>query len=94
MGAYDWRLAEGNVWKVERMLLDTPHRPLRMPEARYRSFLRRYRAFKKKYPDRKPIEYEGRERWTEIPGVFTRPLDSARGGPQAPNRGRSRGWAW
>jgi hypothetical protein len=80
MGRYDWRLADGNVWKVERVLLDTPHRPLRMPEARYRSFLGRYRAFKQKHPDRKPLNYEGRERWTEIPGEFS--------------RGRSRGWAW
>src|SRR4051812_18095201 len=31
MGTYDWRLSERNVWKVERMLLDTPHKPLRMP---------------------------------------------------------------
>ena len=28
MGDYDWRLAETNVWKVERMLLDYPHRPI------------------------------------------------------------------
>ena len=27
IGNYDWRLAEGNVWKVERMLLNLPHRP-------------------------------------------------------------------
>ena len=24
MGDYDWRLADTNVWKVERMLLDLP----------------------------------------------------------------------
>lgn len=70
LGAYDWRLAEGNIWKVERMLLNTPHHPLRMPEARYRSFLARYRAFKKAHPDRKPIFYKGRTRWTEIPAEF------------------------
>ena len=29
MGDYDWRLADTNVWKVERMLLDYPHRPIR-----------------------------------------------------------------
>jgi hypothetical protein len=81
LGRYDWRLSERNVWKVERMLLDTPHQPLRMPEARYRFFLKRYRAFKKKYPDRKPIKYEGRERWTEIPGEFL-------------SRDRNRAWAW
>ena len=27
IGNYDWRLSEGNVWKVERMLLELPHRP-------------------------------------------------------------------
>jgi hypothetical protein len=80
LGRYDWRLSNGNVWKVERMLLDTPHQPLRMPEARYQSFLRRYRAFKQKYPGLKPINYEGRTRWTEIPREF--------------NRDRNRGWVW
>jgi len=80
LGTYDWRLSERNVWKVERMLLDTPHTPLLMPEARYQSFLTRYRAFKKKFPDRKPINYEGRERWTAIPAEF--------------NRDRNRAWAW
>jgi hypothetical protein len=70
LGAYDWRLSDRNVWKVERMLLDTPHQPLRMPEARYRSFLERYRAFKKKYPGRKPLFYTGKNRWTEIPWEF------------------------
>ena len=67
MGAYDWRLSEKNVWKVERMLLDTQHRPLRMPEARFRDFRRRYRAFKERHPDRKPLFYEGRDKWTPIP---------------------------
>jgi hypothetical protein len=70
MGNYDWRLAEGNVWKVERMLLDTPHQPLRMRDARYRSFLQRYRAFKQQHPDRKPLFYADRNKWTEIPRGF------------------------
>ena len=61
MGDYDWRLSEKNVWKVERMLLDTKHQPLRMPEARFRDFRARYRAFKEQHPDRKPLFYEGRE---------------------------------
>ncbi len=38
MGTYDWRLADRNVWKVERMLLETKHQPLRMPEARFPRF--------------------------------------------------------
>src|SRR4249920_2597159 len=29
MGDYEWRLAGTNVWKVERMLLDLPHRSIR-----------------------------------------------------------------
>ena len=29
MGSYDWRLSPGNVWKVERVLLDYPHRRIR-----------------------------------------------------------------
>jgi hypothetical protein len=90
MGNYDWRLSERSVWKVERMLLDTPHHKLPMPEARFQSLLRRYRAFKDRYPDRKPILYEGREKWTEIPKEFTRPLARAAGA----NRGRNPGWAW
>jgi hypothetical protein len=70
MGNYDWRLSERNVWKVERMLLDTKHRPLRMSEARFRDFRTRYRAFKDAHPDRKPLFYEGREKWTPIPKQF------------------------
>ena len=58
------------MWKVERMLLDTKHQPLRMPEARFRDFRRRYRAFKEQHPDRKPLFYEGRETWTPIPKEF------------------------
>jgi hypothetical protein len=70
MGSYDWRLSDRNVWKVERMLLDTPHQPLKMPEARFRAFRKRYRAFKETYPDRKPLFYANRRQWTPIPKEF------------------------
>jgi hypothetical protein len=70
MGAYDWRLSEKNVWKVERMLLDTKHLPLHMAESRFRHFRRRYREFKAQHPGRKPLFYEGRSRWTSIPKEF------------------------
>jgi hypothetical protein len=70
MGNYDWRLSERNVWKVERMLLDTRHQPLRMPDARFHDFHKRYRAFKDQYPNRKPLFYEGRDKWTPIPREF------------------------
>ena len=84
---YDWRLSTHNVWKAERMLLETRHAPLHMPDARFKRFRMRYRAFKQKYPDRKPIKYEGAGQWTEIPGEFRRPLPAV-------NRDRNRGWAW
>ena len=70
LGDYDWRLSRKNVWKVERMLLDTKHQPLRMSEARFRDFRKRYRAHKQKLPHRKPLFYEGREKWTPIPREF------------------------
>ena len=70
LGNYDWRLSDKNVWKVERMLLDTKHQPLRMSDARFRDFLTRYRAFKAQHPDHKPLFYEGREKWTPIPRGF------------------------
>lgn len=87
LGNYNWRLSERNVWKVERVLLDTPHQPVGMADARFRSFRRRYRAFKQSYPDRKPLFYEGRTRWTDIPREFLGPgtLDL---GPWT-NRGQS-----
>jgi hypothetical protein len=67
MGRYDWRLADTNVWKVERMLLDYPHRAIRSPD-RYVAALRaRYRAFKKEFPDRKPLFYRNTHRWTPLP---------------------------
>lgn len=70
LGSYDWRLSSRNVWKVERALLDAPHARLEMSEPRFRKFRAMYRAFKAKFPDRKPLFYEGRERWTPIPKLF------------------------
>ncbi len=68
MGDYDWRLADTNVWKVERVLLDFPHRPLVMSNARYRRLLLRYRAFRAANNGKKPVSYyKGRERWTPLP---------------------------
>ena len=93
LGEYDWRVSEHNVWKVERMLLDTPHTPLRMSDARFRRFRKRYRAFKENYPGRKPIEYEGTSRWTEIPREFLRPLPAPASTGRL-SRDRNRGWAW
>jgi hypothetical protein len=70
LGAYDWRLSPRNVWKVERVLLEARHQPLTMPDARFQRFRKKYRAFKDMHPDRKPLFYEGRHRWTPIPHHF------------------------
>ena len=67
MGTYDWRLADTNVWKVERMLLDHPHRPLRSSNRHANALRARYRAFKKRFPKMKPLFYRRKDRWTELP---------------------------
>jgi hypothetical protein len=72
LGDYDWRLSEGNVWKVERVLLDHPHRPIRSSEARIERLRARYRAFKAQFPDRKPLYYSRMETWSELPPEFSR----------------------
>ncbi len=69
MEEYDWRLAPTNVWKVERRLLEYPHRPIRSSDARVDRLRVRYRAYRERY-GRKPLYYRGREKWTELPGEF------------------------
>ena len=75
MGDYDWRYADTNIWKVERMLLDYPHHAIKTSDARTRWLRKRDRAFRKKYGKLKPALYEGRERWTPLPAEFTASLD-------------------
>jgi hypothetical protein len=70
MGRYDWRLSDGNVWKVERVLLDHPHRPLSSSDARVARLRQRYRVFRNNHPGRKPVFYRGRERWSPLPEEF------------------------
>jgi hypothetical protein len=69
LGNYDWRLSGGNVWKVERMLLQLPHRPLRSSDARIDRLRTRYRAYRARH-GRKPIYYRRMDRWTELPEEF------------------------
>lgn len=69
VGRYDWRLSDGNVWKVERMLLDLPHRRLHTSDRRVNRLRRRYVAYRKQF-GRKPLYYRGRERWSPLPPEF------------------------
>ena len=69
MGSYDWRLSERNVWKVERMLLDTPHRTIRSSDSRFKQLKARYIAYRKQF-GRKPLYYRNMHRWSDIPREF------------------------
>ncbi len=70
LGDYDWRVSNRNVWKVERMLLDYPHRAVVSSNRRIDRLRARYRAFKREHPALKPLFYRHRDRWTELPREF------------------------
>jgi hypothetical protein len=70
LGTYDWRLATGNVWKVERRLFEIPHRPIRYSEARVARLRRRYIAYLDAH-GRKPLYYD-RSTWTRLPAEYRR----------------------
>ena len=70
LGMYDWRLSPGNVWKVERLLLDWPHRKIVSSNERANRLRRKYRAFRKEHGYKPWKYYQGRERWTELPPDF------------------------
>ena len=67
---YDWRLSDRNLWKVEQLLIDWPHRRIESSDRLFRSRHRRYRDFVRKN-GYKPWKYfKGRERWTALPPEF------------------------
>jgi hypothetical protein len=70
LGAYDWRLSSRNVWKVERALLQYPHRPIRSSDARIAALRDRYYTFKNQFPGAKPLYYRGKHRWSELPPEY------------------------
>ena len=70
LGRYDWRLAPGNVWKVEQMLLDWPHRKIAYSKRRADRLRRRYRAFRAAHGYKPWKYYSGRHRWTGLPAEF------------------------
>ena len=67
---YDWRLAATNVWKVERLLLDWPHRRIASSDRTADRMRRRYRAFREGHGYKPWKYYRGRDRWTELPPEF------------------------
>jgi hypothetical protein len=72
LGSYDWRLSPRNVWKVERVLLDYPHRDIVSSDARIDRLRARYVEHMRRHDNRKPVYYRRRDRWTPIPRAFVR----------------------
>ena len=70
LGAYDWRLSEKNVWRVEQLLLDWPHRPIASSDRVADAMRARYRAFRDAHGFKPWKYYKGRERWTGLPPEF------------------------
>ena len=72
LGRYDWRLSDSNVWKVERVLLDWPHRPIRYSDRRADWWRVRYREFLETRGYKPWKWYPRRDRWTPLPEDFRR----------------------
>jgi hypothetical protein len=70
MGNYDWRLSRANVWKVEQVLLDWPHRRLVPSPRKIEAMRRRYRRFLDTHGFKPWKYYKGRERWAPLPSEF------------------------
>ncbi|HEX5412776.1 MAG TPA: hypothetical protein VFZ27_13080 [Terriglobia bacterium] len=61
--ATDWRFSLKNVWSVEEALINLPHIKLKTSNRRYIKVLRRYRAFKERFPLRQITFYSNRDQW-------------------------------
>ena len=72
LGNYNWRLSSRQVWKVERLLYEIPHAKIRSSDVRVDRLRRRYFAFLRANPGRKPVDCYDRRTWTEIPPAFVR----------------------
>ena len=72
LGTYDWRLSEKNVWKVEQLLLDWPHRRISYSRRRLARLRARYTAFYKAHGYKPWRYYRGRERWSPMPPEYAR----------------------
>jgi hypothetical protein len=67
---YDWRLREGNLWKVERLLRERPHIPIRSSDERIDRLRSRYRAFRERHGHQPWRYFKGQDKWTALPSEF------------------------
>jgi len=63
LGDYDWRFSPRKMSKIENHLRALAHKPLKSSDQRYEKLLRRYKKYKRRYPDRSPVYYENRWQW-------------------------------
>ena len=67
---YDWRFSGRNVWKVERLLIDWPHRKIRTSTKRYRELKAYYVAYREAHGHKPWRHYSGQEKWLPLPAEF------------------------
>ena len=70
LGDYDWRLAERNMWHVHRTLIgQRGATKLKAAPGRARQLRIAYKKYMAEH-GKKPLFYEGRDKWTPIPKSF------------------------
>jgi hypothetical protein len=67
---YDWRFARGNVWRVERLLIDWPHKKIKTSTKRYRDLKKYYVAYRDRHGVKPWRHYSGRDKWLPLPAEF------------------------
>jgi hypothetical protein len=61
---YDWRFSRQDMWKVEKFLLEIPHRTLKSSDARYRRLWERFKAYKRAHLTGPVVSiYQARQHW-------------------------------
>ena len=60
----DWRTSTKNLWWLESVLEDTPHRPFRTSAVFNRYWRNRFLTFKKLFPDQQPDYFPDQKNWT------------------------------
>jgi hypothetical protein len=59
----NWRLSQRNVWAVEQALIKNRHTKVQTSDRRYQAMLRKFLAFRKKYPELPATFYANRHEW-------------------------------
>lgn len=67
---YDWRFSLKNVWKVEQLLIDWPHRGIQTSIKRYRALKAYYAAYRQQHGTKPWRHYAGRDKWMPLPAEF------------------------